>query len=132
MKAGLPHRVRIGSRSSIGPEPDGELCKLREQAQMAVAAACGIPPALLYSISRWHFGAGKSYRAFLHSAVRPVARLVADEVEMKLGTRPTFHFDALYAHDLSGRAQSFQRFAAGGMEVNQALALTGLLVQDDA
>ena len=114
----------------IGPEPHEGLCKLREQAQMAVAAACGIPPALLYSISDGTL-ARESYRAFLHSAVRPVARLVADEVEMKLGTRPTFDFNALYAHDLAGRAQSFQRFAAGGMEVNQALALTGLLVQDD-
>ena len=115
----------------IGPMPDETFCKLREQAQMAVAACCGIPPALLYSISDGTL-ARESYRAFLHSAVRPVARTMADEIEAKLGRRPTFDFSALYAHDLAGRAQSFQRFAAGGMAVEQALALTGLMVSDDA
>ena len=115
----------------IGPMPDEAFCKLREQAQMAVAAACGIPPALLYSISDGTL-ARESYRAFLHSAVRPVARTMADEIEMKIGTRPSFDFSALYAHDLAGRAQSFQRLAGAGMAVEQALALSGLMVADDA
>ena len=119
------------TQKRIGPMPDGEFCKLREQASMAVAAACGIPPALLYSISDGTL-ARESYRAFLHSAVRPVARTMADEVEQKIGIRPSFDFSALYAHDLAGRAQSFQRFAAGGMAVEQALALSGLMVSDDA
>ena len=105
-------------------------CKLRDQAQMAVSASCGIPPALLYSISDGTL-ARESYRAFLHSAVRPVARMMADEIEMKLGRRPVFDFSALYASDLAGRAQAFQRFAAGGMAVAEALALTGLLVADE-
>ena len=115
----------------IGPMPDEAFCKLREQAQMAVAAACGIPPALLYSISDGTL-ARESYRAFLHSAVRPVARMMADEIEAKIGTRPAFDFSALYASDLAGRAQAFQRFAAGGMAVAEALALTGLMVAEDA
>ena len=119
------------AQKRIGPMPDGEFCKLREQAQMSVAAACGIPPALLYSISDGTL-ARESYRAVLHSAVRPVARMMADEIEQKIGVRPAFDFSALYAHDLAGRAASFQRFAAGGMPVEQALALTGLLVAEDA
>lgn len=118
------------TQKRIGPMPDEAFCKLRSEAGMAVSAACGIPPALLYSISDGTL-ARESYRAFLHSAVRPVARTMADEIEAKLGVRPVFDFNALYAHDLAGRAQSFQRFAAGGMEVDRALALTGLMVADD-
>ena len=115
----------------IGPMPDAEFAKLRESAGMSVCAAAGVPPALLFSISDGTL-ARESYRAFLHSAVRPVARMLADEIELKLGVRPTFDFNSLYAHDLAGRAQSFQRLSAGGMAVDQALALTGLLVADDA
>ena len=115
----------------IGPMPDEAFCKLREQAQMAVAACCGIPPALLYSISDGTL-ARESYRAFLHSAVRPVARMMADEIEAKIGTRPSFDFSALYASDLAGRAGAFQRLTAGGMAVAEALALSGLMVADDA
>ena len=114
----------------IGPMPDEAFCKLREQAQMAVAAACGIPPALLYSISDGTL-ARESYRAFLHSAVRPVARTMADEIEAKIGTRPAFDFSALYASDLAGRAQAFQRLVAGGVAVTEALSISGLMVADD-
>ena len=119
------------AQKRIGPMPDSEFAKLRESAGMSVCAACGVPPSLLFSISDGTL-ARESYRAFLHSAVRPVARMMADEIEAKMGTRPVFDFNALYAHDLAGRAQSFQRFAAGGMEVDKALALTGLMVSDDA
>ena len=116
----------------IGPMPDAEFCRLREQAQMSVSAACGIPPALLYSDQRWDVGQRKSYRAFLHSAVRPVARMMSDEIEMKLGQRPAFDFSALYASDLVGRANAFKNLmATGSVSADQALGITGLLAASD-
>ena len=123
---------RDWQQQRIGPVPDAEFCRLREQAQMAVSAACGIPPALLYSISDGTL-ARESYRAFLHSAVRPVARMMADEIEMKLGRRPEFDFSALYASDLVGRANAFKNLmATGEVTADHALGITGLLSFDAA
>ncbi len=114
----------------IGPIPDAEFCKLREMAGQAVAAACGVPLALLFGGSDGTL-AREGFRQFLHASVRPLARTMADEVAVKLGRRPAFDFSALYASDLAGRAQAFQRLAAGGMAVDQALSISGLMMSAD-
>ena len=72
-------------------------------------------------------------RRFLHSTISPVARVVADEMAVKLDTPGlAFDFSALFASDLSGRAQGLSsRMVGGGMEVSKAAALAGLMVDND-
>ena len=41
-----------------------------------------------------------------------------------------FSFDRLFASDLSGRARAFQSMVGGGMPVDRAAALAGLLDPD--
>ena len=56
---------------------------------------------------------------------------MATELAQKLDTPGlAFNFDRLFASDLSGRARAFQSMVGGGMAVDQAAGLAGLLVDD--
>ena len=52
------------------------------------------------------------------------------ELSAKLEADVTLNFDALYAHDLVGRATAFKNLVAGGVPVEQALAKSGLMAGD--
>ena len=53
--------------------------------------------------------------------------MLTDELSAKLEGRVRLNFDGLYAHDLVGRASSFQRLTAAGVPVQEALQTSGLL-----
>ena len=120
-------------QSRIGPDPPAEFCNLRESAAQSVLAAHGIQPALLMGRSDGTL-AREGWRQLLHGTLRPVARMIADELAAKLdlSAPPVFDFTALYASDLAGRAQAFQKLVAGGVAIESALATTGLLAMDEA
>ena len=120
-------------QSRIGPDPPAEFCNLRESAAQSVLAAHGIQPALLMGRSDGTL-AREGWRQLLHGTLRPVARMIADELAAKLdlSAPPVFDFTALYASDLAGRAQAFQKLVAGGVALESALATTGLLAMDEA
>ena len=52
-------------------------------------------------------------------------------VEAKLETRVTFDLSRLWAHDLAGRASSFKAMITGGMDIERAAALSGLVALCD-
>ena len=54
-----------------------------------------------------------------------------DEVEVsaKLMTPVKFDFSGLWAHDIAGRAQAFNRLVAGGMPIEQAAGVSGILME---
>ena len=91
-------------------------------------AATGTPPALFESgadgtaqreaLRRWHMG-----------TVVPLARLIEHELTMKLEAPVRLRFDN-YPQDLQGRASAFKGLVAGGMDVDRALAVTGLLMDE--
>ena len=119
-------------QSRIGADPPAPLISLREDAGMAVMSACGVQAALLGARTDGT-AMREAWRQFVMGAVEPVARMVALELSRKLdvpGLR--FKFDSLWAHDLAGRASSFKALVAGGMAVDKAAALAGLLAMDEA
>ena len=112
----------------LGPAPPAGLVEVRRDAFLAVLAACGTPPDLFVSaegtaqreaLRRWHMG-----------TVLPLARLLADELTAKLDATIRLKFDG-YPLDLAGRAQAFQKLVAGGMEIERAVATTGLLAGEE-
>ena len=114
-------------QSRLGPMPPESMATIRKDAFEAVLAACGTPPSLFVdsdgtsqreALRRWHLG-----------TVLPLARLVEHELTAKLETDMRLRFD-LYNVDLAGRAQAFQKLVAGGVAVNEALAMSGLLASD--
>ena len=58
--------------------------------------------------------------------------MVAAEVREKLNVENlTFDTTDLHAADVAGRARAFQSLVGGGMELDQAAGLSGLLIDDD-
>ena len=110
----------------IGADPPETLLRLRDDAYLSILAACGIPPSLV-----GHGGAAQAnreaWRQFLHGTLAPLGALLADEASRKFGTEVSGSFDQLFASDLQGRARAFQSMVGGGMEVERAAALSGLL-----
>ena len=116
----------------IGPDPPAEFCDLREKAAESVLAAHGISSALLMGRSDGTL-MREAWRQLLHGTLRPVARIIGDELAAKLDIAPPeFEFTALYASDLAGRAQAFQKLVAGGVSVESALAMSGLMGMEEA
>ena len=60
----------------------------------------------------------------------PWGRLVEAELQDKLEDTVTLSWQELRASDLSGRARAFQSMVGGGMAVDQAVAVAGLMVED--
>ena len=88
-------------------------------------SACGVPVSLVTDADGT--SQRESWRRFVMGSVEPLLRIVAQEVEAKLETRVSFDLSPLWAHDLAGRASSFKALVAGGMAIERAAALSGLL-----
>ena len=113
----------------IGANPPASLATLRSDAAQAVLSACGVPVELVTPGDGT--GQREAWRRFLHGTVQPLAACVATELAAKLDTPGLMlNFDRLFASDLSGRARAFQSLVGGGMAVDQAAALAGLMADD--
>ena len=121
-RASAPQRDWMAAR--LGPMPPESMATIRKDAFEAVLAACGTPPSLFVdsdgtsqreALRRWHLG-----------TVLPLARLVEHELSLKLETPVKLRFDN-YPLDLAGRAQAFQKLVAGGVAVQEALIVSGLM-----
>ena len=113
----------------LGANPPASLATLRSDAAQAVLSACGTPIELMTAGDGT--GQREAWRRFLHGTVQPLAACVAAELAAKLDTPSlTLGFDKLFASDLSGRARAFQSLVNGGMAVDQAAGLAGLLADE--
>lgn len=111
----------------LGPAPPEALVKVAQDAFSRMVAACGCNVSLFTDADgtaqreawrRWHLG-----------TVEPLAKLLAHELTVRLETDVKLRLDK-YPTDLAGRAQSFQKLVAGGVAVNEALAVSGLLADE--
>ena len=123
---GAPKRDLIQNR--IGANPPAILATLRSDAALAVLAVCGVPTVILERADGTALR--EAWRQFLHSSVTPVADIVAAELSDKLDADIKLNFDGMFASDLSGRARAFQSMVGGGMPVEKAAALAGLMSPD--
>ena len=116
--------------AEVKADPSAALVQLRGDAAAEVFTACGIPPALFTASS--DAGLRESYRQFLFSTVQPWAAQLAEELADKLDV-PGLEFDhkAMGAADIASRARGFQSLVGGGVAIDKALALSGLLARED-
>ena len=91
-------------------------------------AACGTPPALFDDSDGT--AQRESFRRYLTLTVMPIAKVLAHELSTKLEAGIALNFDSLYAHDLQGRATSFKKLIEGGMSIEKAAGLSGLMISD--
>ena len=112
----------------FGAEPPAALVDLLDASTKEVYAACGFNAAL------WGGGQAASvreaWRLALFGVLSPLGRLVESELQSKLEDTVSLSWQELRASDLSGRARAFQSMVGGGMAVDQAVAVAGLMVED--
>lgn len=111
----------------LGPGMTDTQARIAQESFQRTLAACGVPPSLFISddgtaqreaVRRWHL-----------NTVMPLAEIVQFELSTKLEDKVKLSFDT-YPLDLAGRAQAFQKLVVGGMAIEEALALTGLLISE--
>ena len=112
----------------FGANPPATLRDLRGDASIAILGACGVPPDLCLPSTAQ--GAREAFRRFILASVEPLAALVATELSEKLEATVRFDFTDTFAHDLAGRAMSFQRMVTAGMAPDKAAALSGLTIAE--
>ena len=112
----------------FGNDPPDAVISQAKLASAEVYAACGMNPGLF--TNEGETGMRESYRQALHSLVAPLGKLVSAELSAKLETPVTFDWQELRAGDISGRARAFQSLVGGGMAVDEAAALSGLMTPE--
>ena len=109
--------------SRLGPNPPAALVEARRDAFAATLAACGSSVALFddadgtskrEALRQWHM-----------TTVRPIARLIEEELSQKLGATIKLSFDP-YALDMVSRAQVIQKLTMAGVALPVALAAVGM------
>ena len=107
----------------LGADPPESLGKLRSDVKNDIFGVYGIPS----SIHGTGGSARESYRQFLSSTIQPLAKLVVEELAVKLDT-PTLALDftELRAADISSRARAFKQLVDAGMDKDKAASVTGL------
>ena len=113
------------AQATIGPE-NAAIPPLRDNLALSILSAAGVPPALAHSSDS--AGQREAYRQFVNLSVLPIAAIVQHELRGKLDAPDlTLSFDALGAGDITGKARAFQSFVQGGMDIERAAMLTGVL-----
>ena len=107
----------------LGANPPDSLGKLRSDVKADIFGVYGIPS----SIHGTGGSARESYRQFLSSTIQPLAKLVVEELAVKLDT-PTLALDftELRAADIAGRARAYGVLINAGMPPAEAAEATGL------
>ena len=101
---------------------------LRTPLGQDILAASGVPPTLFVANSDGT-AQREAFRRFLHSSLRPVAKLIEDEARLKLDApNLTLDLSEIHAADVAGRARSFAAFVKAGVDPEDAAANTGVVL----
>ena len=113
----------------IGANPPPSVLQIWQYATSLTLAAAGVPIELLQLADGT--GNRESWRRFIFSTIGPTAKSVEEELSNKFDMAVSLDFSQLQASDLSGRARAFQSMVGGGMAMERAASLSGLMVGED-
>ena len=113
----------------IGADPPAALVAQHAQAFDEVVVTCGVPAALFSKADGT--AQRESWRRFLHSTVAPLGRIMAGELTAKLETEIKLDWQELRASDVTGKARALQSMVGAGVDVSEALALSGLMAAEE-
>ena len=109
----------------LGPEPPDSFPLLRDRLENSLLALHGLPPALVAAR-----GTGtamrEAFRQVLHTLLKPLGALVAEELQAKLHPDAALSFEALRAGDITGSARAFGSLVTAGLTPQSAAAVVGL------
>ena len=131
------NQIPAGSPGSFkpnrtGPEFGGNHDPIRKSLHHGILSCCGIPVSLGGVDQGTGTESRESFRRFTFTSLAGLARRIEGECRRKLDD-PELRVDLspLNSADIIGRARSFQALASGGMEVEQAARISGVLADDD-
>ena len=111
--------------SRLGPEPPDSFPLLRDRLENAMYAMHGIPPALIAAQ-----GTGtamrEGFRQVLHSLLKPLGAIIAEELRAKLDPAAALDFSELRAGDITGTSRALGSLVAAGITPQAAAAIVGL------
>ena len=109
----------------FGANPPASMVELLIHARREVWAAHGLNAAL------WEGAQSAALREAWRTAwvafISPCGQLVQTELRRKLSPEISIGFSELRASDLQGRARSLQSMVNGGMDLERAVAISGLM-----
>ena len=108
----------------IGPNVPEAVTGLHNQFTRYVFGLYGIPLSLVEKTDGT--GQREAWRMFLHGTLTPMAAKV-EQAFRPAGLNLSLSFDRLFAADIAGRARAFGSLVQGGMDIEEAAALTGVL-----
>ena len=117
-----------GKLYRFGAEPGQPLVNLLMQSTREIYSACGFNPSLF--VDGDSASLREAHRLALVNVYQPLAKLIESEIAAKLDSGIVIDFAELRASDLQGRARSFQSMVGGGMDMERAAALSGLLIPE--
>ena len=120
---------QMGEIKRYGSEPPQSMVMLAERAFNEVLSCCGIPPAM-FGLSDGTL-ARESQRQLLHHTISPLSRLVQAECRLRLDSSITIEHGELMAGDSQGKARAFSSLVQGGMSLERAIVLSGLMVDNE-
>ena len=121
-----PTKAASWEKTRIGADPPDAMVKLMDMATHEVYSACGINPAIFTDSQGT--AAREAWRQALFGLIAPLGEIVQAELRRKLDTPDlSIGWQELRASDISGRARAFQSLVGGGMEIQQAAAVSGVL-----
>ena len=112
-----------------GFDPPAVMATLNSSVGQDILSCCGVPVSLFTDADGT--SQREAWRRFVMGSVEPLAVLVAGELSTKLETPVKLSFEGLWAHDLAGRAQAFKGLIAGGMDLERAVAVSGLASMEE-
>lgn len=109
----------------LGPDIPESNIELYKEINRMILTACGLPTEIIDGRTEGTSNR-EAWRRFLHSTLQPLAKLVqAQAAEVDLIVE--FSFESLMASDIAGRARAFGSLVQGGMDIEEAAQLTGLI-----
>ena len=119
---------RDWQQSRIGANPPEVLVNLRTETTLSVMSACQVPISLITDADGT--SQREAWRRFVMGAVEPLSQRMAEELSRKLDLPSLdFKFRSLWASDLIGRTQAFQRLVQSGMGIQEAVSAAGIMAE---
>ena len=112
----------------FGPSIGVGMVETAKMARSEALAALGLNEAIFQGADS--AALRESWRLALFSLIGPLGNLVEAELQAKIDPGISLSWVELRASDLSGRARSFQSMVGGGMSVEKATQIAGLMVEE--
>ena len=109
----------------LGPEPPDSFPLLRDRFENSIYSSCGIPPALL-AAQATGTALRESFRQILHSLLKPLGAIIAEELREKLDPGAALDFSELRASDIVGTSRALGSLVKAGLTPQAAAAIVGL------